>query len=554
MSIASPASVGTGWRHLRKAPILLVLIAIFSTGGEVDRAGAQSINALVGAPRLTPPAPQPGSNRPIAISSGVQPGSRPGIGPGFGVGAGVSSNALPTVDRRPTVQVPRRLPERSAEPVDVGGAPNAACSSYRNFEGFAGRPCRSVRRLAAKSRHPGRPQTPVRSAKRQPSRVALAADTAVPDEIIIEIEGAVTEAQSIALAQRHRLTRVESQAFPLLGATMFRWRIPDGRSIDTVSRQLIASGNVKSAQPNYRFTLQQQNAGKEEGGSEAQYAAGKLHLQQAHALARGSDIKIAVIDSGVDLTHPELAGTIAGTFDALRSTEGAHTHGTGIAGAIVAHVRLTGSAPAARLLAIRSFGTTSSGAESTSFVVLKSFNYAVEQGAQIVNMSFAGPRDPLLARALTAAAARGIVLIAAAGNAGPKSPPLYPAADRNVIAVSATDAKDQLFKAASQGHHIALVAPGVDLLLPAPEEKYQVVSGTSFAAAYVSGLAALVLERNPGISPDMIRKILAETATDLGRKGADDQFGAGLADAWAAVQAARPVTAGPSVRAVGVSR
>jgi len=90
--------------------------------------------------------------------------------------------------------------------------------------------------------------------------------------------------------------------------------------------------------------------------------------------------------------------------------------------------------------------------------------------------------------------------------------------------------------------------------LPAPEEKYQVVSGTSFAAAYVSGLAALVLERNPGISPDMIRKILAETATDLGRKGADDQFGAGLADAWAAVQAARPVTAGPSVRAVGVSR
>ena len=172
--------------------------------------------------------------------------------------------------------------------------------------------------------------------------------------------------------------------------------------------------------------------------------------------------------------------------------------------------------PRRALLAIRAFGATTTGAESTSFVLLKGLNYAVEQGAQIINMSFAGPKDPLLERGLAAAAKRGIILIAAAGNAGPKSPPLYPAADRNVIAVTATDASNKLFEASNRGSHLALAAPGVDLLLPSPDEKYQVASGTSFAAAYVSGLAALIVERNPGVAPEVVRRILTDTAGDLG--------------------------------------
>ncbi len=373
----------------------------------------------------------------------------------------------------------------------------------------------------------------------------------VPNEIIIEVDGAVTEAQAIALAQRHRLTRVESQNFPLIGATMFRWRIPDRRSIDTVARQLLADGSVRSVQRNYRFALQQAETARDDPG---QYAIGKLRLTEAHAVTKGDDVRIAVIDSGIDVAHPELAGTIAGTYDALRSTEGPHTHGTGIAGAIVARSRLLGSAPSARVLAIRAFGATTTGAESTSFVLLKGLNYAVEQGAQIINMSFAGPKDPLLERGLAAAAKRGIILIAAAGNAGPKSPPLYPAADRNVIAVTATDASDKLFEASNRGSHLALAAPGVDLLLPSPDEKYQVASGTSFAAAYVSGVAALIVERNPGVAPEVVRRILMDTAGDLGPKGKDDQFGAGLANALAVVQAARPVTAGAASRAIELAK
>src|ERR1700732_4282429 len=117
---------------------------------------------------------------------------------------------------------------------------------------------------------------------------------------------------------------------------------------------------------------------------------------------------------------------------------------------------------------------------------------------------------------------------APAANPGPKSPPLYPAADASVIAVSATDAQDKLFAASNRGSYIALSAPGVDLFLPAPDDKYQITSGTSFSSAYVSGLAALVLARNPSLKPDEVRGVLMKTARDLGPPGPDDQRGAGV--------------------------
>src|SRR5258705_9137357 len=165
-------------------------------------------------------------------------------------------------------------------------------------------------------------------------------------------------------------------------------------------------------------------------------------------------------------------------------------------------------------------------------------------------MSFAGPKDALIERGIAATAAKGIVMFAAAGNPGPKSPPLYPAANANVIAVSATDAQDKLFTASNRGGHIAVAAPGVDIFLPAPDEKYQMTSGTSFSAAYVSGLAALMLERNPALKSDEVRAILMKTARDLGSPGRDDLFGAGEADAFAAVSA---VTAAPAVPGAAVS-
>lgn len=358
----------------------------------------------------------------------------------------------------------------------------------------------------------------------------------IAGQIVAEIDGSLTNAQADALARRHGLVRLESQNFPLVGATIGLFRITDRRSIETVRRELAADASIRSIQPNFRYALQDQQSALTEGDP-AQYAVAKLRLPQAHRLAHGTHVTVAVIDSAIDIKHPELVNAIADSFDALGSNEGPHLHGTGIAGAIAAHARLTGSAPAARILAIRAFGLAPGGAQSTSFVILKALDYAAAHGAQIVNMSFAGSKDPLIERAIAAVAARGIVMIAAAGNAGPKSPPLYPAAGADVIAVSATDAHDKLFAASNRGGHIALSAPGVDILLPVPDEKYQMMSGTSFSAAYVSGLAALMLERNPALKPSEVRAVLMQTARDLGAPGRDDLFGSGEADAYAAVSA-----------------
>jgi hypothetical protein len=359
----------------------------------------------------------------------------------------------------------------------------------------------------------------------------------VANEIVAEIDGSLSEAQADELARRHGLARLQSQNFPLIGGTIGLFRVTDRRSVDAASRDFSSDAAVRSVQPNFRYVLQDQKAALTEGDP-AQYALEKLRLPEAHTLAHGARIIVAVIDSGIDLKHPELANSILASYDALGSKEGPHVHGTGVAGAIVAHARLMGSAPAAKILAIRAFGVAQNGAQSTSFVILRSFDYAASHGAQIINMSFAGPKDALIERGIAAMAAKGIVMVAAAGNAGPKSAPLYPAADPHVIAVSGTDAQDRLFSASNRGGYIAVAAPAVDIFLPAPDEKYQMTSGTSFSAAFVSGIAALVLERNPALKPDDIRAILMKTARDLGAPGRDDLFGAGEADAYAAVTAA----------------
>jgi Subtilase family len=361
----------------------------------------------------------------------------------------------------------------------------------------------------------------------------------VAGQIVAEIDGSLSDVQADELARRHRLAHLRSQNFPLIGGTIGLFRITDRRTIEVASREFATEASVRSVQPNFRYVVQEQKAALTEGDP-AQYANAKLRLPQAHTLAHGANVTIAVIDSGIDVKHPELANAIADNFDALGSKEGPHVHGTGIAGAIVSHARLMGSAPEARILAIRAFGAAPNGAESTSYVILKGLDHAAAHGAQIVNMSFAGPKDGLIERAIAATVAKGIVMVAAAGNAGPKSPPLYPAANANVIAVTATDAQDRLFAASNRGSHIAISAPGVDIFLPAPDEKYQMTSGTSFSAAYVSGLAALMLERNPALKPGEVRAILMKTARDLGAPGRDDLFGAGEADAFAAVSAVAP--------------
>ncbi len=382
-----------------------------------------------------------------------------------------------------------------------------------------------------KAAHPAKrpPKRPPATAARggRPSGLPPAGETRfVPDEVMFETRAGLKPQQLDALMRRQRLTRLAEQRFGLLNATIHRARIPAGRSVRAALTALQRERGVSFAQPNYIYTLQQAAETASAVPATApkppellpQYAVEALDLAAAHRIAKGGKVLVALIDSGVDTGHPELAGAIAASMDALEEASIApDTHGTAMAGAIVAHQQMRSVAPEAELLAARAFGGAAAkpGAQGTSYHILRALDWAHERKARIVNMSFAGPSDPLLKRMLAAASKQDMILIAAGGNAGPKAAALYPAADPAVIAVTASDAESRLYTMANRGSYIVLAAPGVDVLAAAPHAAYDFSTGTSIATAQISGIVALMLEKRPDLSAAAIRKALIGSAKPL---------------------------------------
>lgn len=504
------------------------------------------------------------------------PGRGGGWGPtAVGVGAGILGGILLDQATRRPVYDPYddpelRAPRRPRRPVIVEDDLD---------EPVLQRPRRPapVRQAVPPRQAPPPSAQTAQPAPRQPNVIVPPASERrfVADEILFEL---APNAQTEAVLRRHRATLIGSRRFELAGVTIIRARLNDGRSARTVLAQMAADRQVASAQPNYLYTLQQgapqTDAATQPAGIvvkpqetpppasaaitspepppvtpkrelQPQYIVEKLHLGDAHKLARGEKIKVAVIDSGADQNHPELQGVVAGSFDALGGEASPHAHGTAMSAAIMAQAQLQGVAPAARLLAARAFSGSAgpASASGTTFHILSSLDWASEQGARVVNLSFAGPQDRLLSRSLAGARTKGMVAVAAAGNGGANAAPLYPGADANVIAVTATDADDKAFPGANRGSYIAVAAPGVDVLAAEPQGRYAFSSGTSIAAAHVSGVVALILEKRPDLHLEGVRKLLMDSAVDLGAKGRDPVFGAGRVDAPAALARALPVSA-----------
>ena len=380
------------------------------------------------------------------------------------------------------------------------------------------------------SAHNPPPQHPRQARGRHIDIPPRGVTTFVPNEILLEVESGTPAQYLIVVARRLQPTLLETQTFALTGRSLQRWRIDGGNSVRTTLRGLSPFSRIEAAQANllYRFGQAQPPA-----DGAAQHVVPKLHLMEAHKITNGDDVLVAVIDSKIDANHPDLAGVIAEQYDVLGTPAPAHMHGTGMAGAIAAHGKLVGVAPKVKLLAVRAFSGTDAGAQGTTFNILKGLEWAASKNARIVNMSFAGPPDPMLRGMLAKAHARGIVLIAAVGNAGPHSPPLYPAADPDVIGVTATDADDKLLPQANRGPQVTAAAPGVQVLEPAPDDKYQLTTGTSVAAAHASGVAALLLARNPKRTPDQVRRDLIQSARHIA--GSKRDIGAGVIDALRAV-------------------
>ena len=357
-----------------------------------------------------------------------------------------------------------------------------------------------------------------------------------PGEVLVETASGVSRSMIEAILRSHRLTEAEETVIGLTGRSLRLWRFPTSRSVPGVVGELGGETALASIQPNYIYEPQG-DAATASPPFVDEYWLAKLRADKSLDLASGEPVRIAVIDTAVDAAHPDLNGSIEAEFDAIGGNEPTHIfeHGTSMVGAIAAHGLLEGVAPTVRILAARALDRDDHDLElGSTQSVMKAVQWAFDRRARIINMSFAGPMDdPGLHAELAAAYAKGMVLIAAAGNDGPKAPPRYPGADKDVVAVTATDASDDVFATASAGSYIAVAAPGVDVLLTAPNGAYAMQTGTSVSAALVSGVAALLIERSPSATPLEVRGWLTTTAKPLGLAA-----GAGLVDARRASEAA----------------
>lgn len=274
---------------------------------------------------------------------------------------------------------------------------------------------------------------------------------------------------------------------------------------------------------------------------------------QAEALWRvstGKGVTVAVIDSGVDGSHADLAGQVLRGIDLVAEPGDGQLdpvgHGTTVAGLIAGRYDddkgVVGLAPEAKILPVRVLDEENR--YDDALIVAKGVRWAVENGAQVINLSLGGAGDsPALAAALDYAFAKDVVVIACTGNASTSSAHRvwYPAREPGVVAVAGMERdSDELWSGSITGPETVLTAPATGLLGARPDNGFWRVQGTSFAAPLVSATAALIRARWPQLTAGDVIQRLIGTARDLGAPGRDDRFGFGMVDPLRALHADMP--------------
>lgn len=275
----------------------------------------------------------------------------------------------------------------------------------------------------------------------------------------------------------------------------------------------------------------------------------RIDADLAWPISRAAGVRVAIVDTGIDVTHPDLAGNIAGGYSAVdyttsyRDDNGHGTHVAGTVGAIDNLTGVIGAAPRSSLLGVKVLDSAGSGWVSD---IIEGIDWAVANGAQVINLSLSGSTYvSAFQAAIDRANAAGAVVVAAAGNTGGSVG--FPAAYNGVIAVSATDSWNRIASFSSRGPEVDLAAPGVTIRSTywsaTRGSTYADLSGTSMAAPHVAGAAALVLTTPVGAwdadadglwDPVEVEAKLEATALDLGDPGTDSLYGAGLVSAYRA--------------------
>jgi subtilisin family serine protease len=325
--------------------------------------------------------------------------------------------------------------------------------------------------------------------------------------------------------------------------------VPDGSNAETYSAEIAASTPVQYAEPT---AIVQAFATPTDPQYSLQWGLPMVNAPAAWDYGWGSaSIVVAVVDSGVDLDHPDLVNQIVDSgrdfVDVDMNATDVFGHGTAVASVVAAQANNVilgcGMAPGVKILPVRVLGNDGSG---TAYDVAQGVEWATDKGADVINLSLGSTvADPDMADAIAYALLNDVVVVAASGNKGTDQVQ-YPGRLPGVIAVGAIDqsklsAKDTSgFTFSDHGPDLDLVAPGKSIYALTKGGGYSYWTGTSFAAPFVAGTAALMRSRNRSTAGTEVANVLLSTAQDLGTAGRDNTFGDGLIQADAAVASIPP--------------
>ncbi len=330
------------------------------------------------------------------------------------------------------------------------------------------------------------------------------------DTLPVYAAGERARAASAAIAAQYGLQNVAEWPITALRVHCLVYKVPEGGSREQMLAALARDRRVQLAQPLQRFTTLASAYNDPYVGLQRGFA--QIDAAGAQQWSRGEGVRVAVIDTGLDTTHPDLVGRIEtqrNFVDENPSQFAADRHGTEVAGVIGAdannHEGIVGVAPGVRILALKACWQLDAGndaAQCNSFTLAKALAIAIDSGARIINLSLGGPPDPLLTQLLSYAVSRGIVIVGAMPSDG--------GVDGFPIGVPGVIAVDTLEQRAAAG--TALHAPGHEVLTLTPGGHYDFVSGSSLAAAHVTGAVALLISADHRLDARAVYELLKRTS------------------------------------------
>jgi minor extracellular protease Epr len=402
----------------------------------------------------------------------------------------------------------------------------------------------------------GADRTPDREPRVSPGRTSRSAPVprsrrapvaAAPANLPVRAEGEIVVSGlsegDLAALQAEGFVVIENLAILRNGPVLYRLRVPAGNTLEEARDRVRTRDSGRNADFNHYYRSGQTvTPAAAPAASVAPVPPAPCNHLNCRTLdqiawpdARSADCRaaldIGLIDTSVNVGH---AGLSAAQVELVRVAAAdlapsGETHGTAVVALLAgSELRAPGLLPEANIIAVDIFSREGGDERADVAHLVQALDLLSQRGVRLANLSLAGPENTVLSDMLKAVADSGMLVVAAAGNAGPTAPPAWPAAAETVLAVTAVDRADRIYRRAQRGAHIDLAAPGVEVWSAASVRGVKPRTGTSFAAPFATAAAAILMSRDPALTPAQAIETLRGLTRDIGAEGSDEVFGAGV--------------------------